>query len=76
MRKEHAGKGPLERFAGFAERLNYFLGAVAVAGAVVFESVALGVLGALQFAEGRVWKWLKERRAKKIGNLALSGSKA
>lgn len=67
MAAEQGKRGFLERSAGFLERLNYALGAVAVAGAFVFPEHATGFLlfGALQFAEGAVWKWLKDRKARK-----------
>ena len=65
MARERAKEGILERTAGFMKRLNYALGGVAIAGAVAFESATLAAIGVLQFAEGAVWKWLKERRSKK-----------
>jgi hypothetical protein len=65
---EKRPRGALERFAGFAERLNYALGALAVGAAVIFPEAAtpLIVFGVLQFAEGAVWKWLKDRRTRKL----------
>ena len=65
MPKEQGNHGVVERSAGFLKRLNYAIGSVAVAGAVVFESAGLAAFGALQFAEGALWSWLEKRRQKK-----------
>lgn len=71
-------KGLLERGAGLFERLNHAVGAAALTGAVILESAPLAVFGALQFAEGAIWNYLKNRsgRNKKVaqptGRLALA----
>jgi len=65
MASEQNRGGFLERAGGFMERLNIAIGAVALTGAVVLESTALGVIGALQLAEAAFWRWVKDRKNKK-----------
>ena len=65
MSKEQGNKGLIERGAGFFEKLHYAIGAVALVGAVAFESVALTVIGAWEIAHGALWGFIKNRSAKK-----------
>lgn len=66
MSKEQQ-KGLIERGAGFFEKLNYGLGAIALVGAAIYPSAEtiLVAFAALQFAEGALWNWAKSRAAKK-----------
>jgi hypothetical protein len=75
MSGEQAKQGVVERSAGFLKRLNYAIGAVAVGGALLFESAGLAAFGALQFAEGAVWSWLEKRRgAKQASGMKMAGA--
>jgi hypothetical protein len=65
MAKEQGGKGFIERGANFFEKLHYAIGAVAIAGAVAFESAGLAVVGAWEIAHGALWNFIKNRSAKK-----------
>lgn len=65
MAKEQGNKGLIERSAGFFEKFHHVLGAVALVGAVVFESVTLAVIGAWEIAHGALWGFVKNRSAKK-----------
>ena len=59
------GKGLIERGAGFFEKLHFAIGAVAIGGALAFESTTLAVVGAWEIAHGALWNFIKHRAAKK-----------
>ena len=66
MSKEQQ-KGLIERGANFFEKLNYGLGATALIGALIYPpaETILVTFAALQFAEGALWSWVKNRSHKK-----------
>lgn len=67
MSKEKTG-GAIERGADFFKRLNYVLGGLALAGAIILPPPAseyLLLFAGLQFAEGAVWKYIQNKRAAK-----------
>jgi hypothetical protein len=65
MSKEQGRKGLIERGATLLEKLHYAIGAVALVGAAVFESVTLAVIGAWEIAHGALWGFIKNRSDKK-----------
>lgn len=68
MNKEQGKKGIFERGAAFYEKLNYGLGAAAIAGSLIAPpEVApfLVAFGALQFAEGALIRWIRKGGARK-----------
>ena len=64
---EEQQKGLIEHGASFFEKLNYGLGAAALVGALIYPpaETILIAFAALQFAEGALWNWIKNRAGKK-----------
>ena len=63
---EEQQKGLIEHGASFFEKLNYGLGAAALVGAYIYPpaEAILVAFAALQFAEGALWNWAKNRTTK------------